>query len=52
MLKGAEHEELTDDEACQLGHDLWLELVNTTNTKEETIVCFFDYLELIKSRAK
>ena len=52
MLQGIDNEELTDDEAYQLGYDLWLELVNTTNTKEEAMMSFIEYLELIKARAK
>lgn len=52
MLQGIDNEELNDDEAYQLGQSLWLELVNTTDTKEEAMMSFIEYLELIKSRAR
>ena len=52
LLKGVDNEELDDDEAYQLAHTLWLEVLNTTDTKEEAIMSFIEYLELIKCRAK
>jgi len=52
LLKGIDNEELDDDEAYQLGHNLWLEVLNTADTKEEAIMSFVEYLELIKCRAK
>ncbi|KAL7450896.1 hypothetical protein ACHAWC_002749 [Mediolabrus comicus] len=52
MLQGIDNEELNDDEAYTLCQTLWLEIVNTTHSKEEAIFSFLEYLELIKSRAK
>ncbi len=53
MLSGIDNTpSLHDDEAYQLGQSLWLELVNTTDTKEEAMMSFIEYLELIKSRAR
>ena len=52
LLNGIDDEELDDDDAYQLAHTVWLDLLSTTNTKEEAIFSFIEYLNLIKCRAK
>lgn len=52
LLKGIDNEELDDDEAYELAQTAWLDVVNTTDSKEEDIFSFIQFLELIKCRAK
>ncbi len=52
LLNGIDNEELDDDDAYQLAHTVWLDLLSTTDTKEEAIFSFIEYLNLIKCRAK
>ena len=53
MLQGIDNEALDDDEAYELCQQLWLEVLDSaTDNKQDSILNFIEYLELIKSRAQ
>ena len=53
LLQGIDNEALDDDEAYELCQQLWLEVLDSaTSNKQDSILNFIEYLELIKLRAQ
>ena len=45
----ADNINITPDEACKIASSLWREVMNDNNrSKRDTLVCFSDYMELLK----